>query len=77
MHCLFSNCVANCAMCVWCCFCRFMPVLKYIVENAVRPEHRLLRGKTIECISLVGLAVGAQKVRMQFTILCITVYKAL
>ncbi len=43
-----------------------MPVLKYIVENAVRPEHRMLRGKTIECISLVGLAVGAQKVRAEF-----------
>ena len=39
-----------------------MPVLKYIVENAVKTEHRLLRGKTIECISLIGLAVGAQKV---------------
>uniref|UniRef100_UPI00358F79B9 importin-5 isoform X2 n=1 Tax=Myxine glutinosa TaxID=7769 RepID=UPI00358F79B9 len=40
---------------------RFMPRLKYIVENAVAKEFRLLRGKTIECISLIGLAVGQQK----------------
>ena len=41
---------------------RFMPCLKYIVQNADRPELRLLRGKTIECISLIGLAVGSTKV---------------
>ncbi|XP_048745456.2 importin-5-like [Ostrea edulis] len=40
---------------------RFMPSLKYIVQNAVQPELRLLRGKTIECISLIGLAVGKEK----------------
>ncbi|KAM9820263.1 importin-5 [Neosynchiropus ocellatus] len=39
----------------------FMPSLKHIVENAVRKELRLLRGKTIECISLIGLAVGKEK----------------
>ena len=38
-----------------------MPCLKYIIENATKPEHRLLRGKTIECISLIGLAVGSEK----------------
>ena len=42
---------------------RFMPCLKYIVQNATGPELRLLRGKTIECISLIGLAVGRDKVR--------------
>ena len=42
-------------------FCRFMPMLKYIIKNAVQPELRLLRGKTIECISLMGLAVGRDK----------------
>jgi len=36
----------------------FMPNLKYIMENANDTELRLLRGKTIECISLIGLAVG-------------------
>ena len=38
-----------------------MPCLKYIIQNANTPELRLLRGKTIECISLIGLAVGAEK----------------
>ena len=38
-----------------------MPMLKYIVQNANQPELRLLRGKTIECISLIGLAVGRDK----------------
>ena len=41
---------------------RFMPSLKYIFENAVSKEYRLLRGKCIECISLIGLAVGKDKV---------------
>lgn len=41
----------------------FMTSLKHIVENAVQKELRLLRGKTIECISLIGLAVGKEKVR--------------
>lgn len=39
---------------------RFMPSLKYIFQNAVGKDFRLLRGKAIECISLIGLAVGAQ-----------------
>ena len=43
-------------------FCRFMPCLKYIVQNADNKDYKLLRGKTIECISLIGLAVGQQKV---------------
>lgn len=45
---------------------RFMPCLKYIVQNAVQQELRLLRGKTIECISLIGLAVGKEKVSNLF-----------
>jgi len=40
---------------------RFMPCMKYIIENANVPELLLLRGKTIECASLIGLAVGADK----------------
>ncbi|CAL8094141.1 unnamed protein product [Calicophoron daubneyi] len=40
---------------------RFMPILKYIMENAEHKDLRLLRGKTIECISLIGLAVGKKK----------------
>ena len=40
---------------------RFVPCLKYIIQNATTNELRLLRGKTIECISLIGLAVGSEK----------------
>lgn len=36
----------------------FMPLLKFLMVNATVKEFRLLRGKTIECISLIGLAVG-------------------
>lgn len=38
---------------------RFMPCMKFIMQNANAVELRLLRGKTIECASLIGLAVGA------------------
>jgi len=40
---------------------RFVPGLKNIIQNANTQELRLLRGKTIECISLIGLAVGSEK----------------
>ncbi|KAL3846795.1 hypothetical protein ACJMK2_017751 [Sinanodonta woodiana] len=40
---------------------RFMPCLKYIFQNANNDHLKLLRGKTIECISLIGLAVGKDK----------------
>lgn len=39
----------------------FMPHLKFIFQNATSQEYRLLRGKSIECISLIGLAVGRDK----------------
>ena len=42
---------------------RFMPNLKYIMQNALSSDYRMLRGKTIECISLIGLAVGKEKAR--------------
>ena len=41
---------------------RFMPALKYIIEHASQPQLKMLRGKTIECVSLIGLAVGREKV---------------
>jgi hypothetical protein len=41
---------------------RFMPQLKYLFKNAITPDYRMLRGKTMECISLIGLAVGKEKV---------------
>lgn len=50
----------------------FMPSLKHIVENAVQKELRLLRGKTIECISLIGLAVGKEKVSVRCTSLVLS-----
>lgn len=40
---------------------RLMPCLKYIIQNANTQELKLLRGKTIECVSLIGLAVGKEK----------------
>ncbi|KAI4504097.1 hypothetical protein M0802_000568 [Mischocyttarus mexicanus] len=40
---------------------RLMPCLKYIIQNATLPEHKMLRGKTIECVSLIGVAVGPEK----------------
>ena len=39
-----------------------MPCLKFIIENANAKELRLLRGKAIECASLIGVAVGSEKV---------------
>jgi len=39
---------------------RVMPCLKYILLHAIQPELRLLRGKTIECATLIGLAVGKE-----------------
>ncbi|KAM8860614.1 importin-5-like [Synchiropus picturatus] len=39
----------------------FMPVLTHVIENVVHRDLRTLRGKTIECISLIGVAVGKEK----------------
>lgn len=40
---------------------RLMPCLKYIIANATTDELKMLRGKTIECVSLIGLAVGEEQ----------------
>lgn len=40
---------------------RLMLPLKYILQNANQSELKAMRGKTIECISLIGLAVGKEK----------------
>ncbi|KAM7363450.1 karyopherin beta 3 [Cochliomyia hominivorax] len=40
---------------------RLMPCLKFIIQNANTEDLRMLRGKTIECVSLIGLAVGREK----------------
>lgn len=40
----------------------FVPSLKYIIQNATNVDQlKLLRGKSIECLSLIGLAVGKEK----------------
>lgn len=40
---------------------RFTPGLKYIISNSSGKENlRLLRGKAIECVSLIGMAVGKE-----------------
>uniref|UniRef100_A0A1I7YJ02 Importin-5 n=1 Tax=Steinernema glaseri TaxID=37863 RepID=A0A1I7YJ02_9BILA len=42
-------------------YTRLMGPLKYILQNSAQHDQlRLLRGKTIECISLIGLAVGSE-----------------
>lgn len=42
---------------------KFMPCLKFIIKNATQsePDLRVLRGKAIECVSLIGMAVGKEK----------------
>lgn len=48
---------------------RLMPCLKYIIQNANTEELKMLRGKAIECVSLIGLAVGAEKVSWIFFVI--------
>lgn len=38
-----------------------MPYLKTILLNATDKANRMLRAKSMECISLVGMAVGKDK----------------
>ena len=40
-----------------------MPYLKAILVNATDKSNRMLRAKSLECISLVGMAVGKEKFR--------------
>lgn len=39
----------------------FVPSLKYIIEHAMEDQLKTLRGKAIEAVSLIGLAVGRDK----------------
>lgn len=41
----------------------FVPVLKAILSQCHDREDRLLRGKALECLSLIGYAVGREKFR--------------
>ena len=38
-----------------------MPCLKYMIDNVNTAELRLLTGKTIECVSLIGWALRGEK----------------
>lgn len=41
---------------------KFMPCLKFIIKNSTGVDDlRVLRGKAIECVSLIGIAVGKEK----------------
>lgn len=40
-----------------------MPYLKLILMNATDKSKRMLRAKSMECISLVGMAVGKDRFR--------------
>lgn len=40
-----------------------MPYLKVILMKATDKSNRMLRAKSMECISLVGMAVGKEKFR--------------
>ena len=40
-----------------------MPYLKAILINANDKSNRMLRAKSMECTSLVGMAVGKEKFR--------------
>jgi hypothetical protein len=51
-----------------------MPCLKYMIGNATTQELRLLRGKTIECVSLIGLAVGGEKFSADASEVCLYSY---
>ena len=41
-------------------YASFMPGLKAILSGAQGKEYRMLRGKSMECISLIGVAVGKE-----------------
>lgn len=41
----------------------FVPLLKQIILNANGTQYRLLRGKAMEAVSMIGLAVGRDQFR--------------
>lgn len=42
---------------------RLVPNLKFILVNSTSDDHKVLRGKTLESLSLIGVAVGKEKFR--------------
>lgn len=55
---------------------RLMPQLKCLFKNAITPDCKELRGKTMKFISLFGLIVGKEKVCICFMVTCIKSYLA-
>ncbi|KAH9315236.1 hypothetical protein KI387_023863 [Taxus chinensis] len=57
--------LASVADCSQSCFCVYydivMPYLKTILLNATDESNRMFRAKSMECMSLVGMAVGKEK----------------
>lgn len=39
---------------------QFMPYMKTILQHANQKEHRMLRGKTLEAATLMGVSVGKE-----------------
>jgi hypothetical protein len=37
-----------------------MPMLMHVLVTAQDPKYKLLKGKTLECITLMGIAVGKE-----------------
>ena len=48
-----------------------MPYLKTILMNATDKSKRMLRAKSMECISLVGMAVGKDKFKEDARQVCL------
>jgi hypothetical protein len=44
-------------------YAHVMPLLSAVLTQAAGREHRLLRAKALECVSLVGMAVGRERFR--------------
>ena len=40
-----------------------MPLLRQILTHANDKSHQMLRAKALECISLVGMAIGKERFR--------------
>lgn len=43
--------------------CKVMPLLRHILGQAGDKAHQMLRAKALECISLVGMAIGKERFR--------------
>ena len=64
MHgCVQKHRMARCVMPQGLPCAQVMPLLRHILENATDRPHALLRAKALECISLVGMAVGRARFR--------------